>query len=62
MILAAAFDDLCPASDMKVFINDLVNAEEIVHWRQPNTTHYILLDRPERGKTALLERMDEFLK
>lgn len=62
MIIGAEFDDLCQASDMKVFINDLVNAEEVVYWRKPNTTHYILLDRPERGKTALLQRMDEFLR
>lgn len=62
MIIGAEFDDLCQASDMKVFINDLVNAEEVVHWRKPNTTHYILLDRPERGKADLLEGMDAFLK
>jgi pimeloyl-ACP methyl ester carboxylesterase len=61
MIVGAEFDDLCQASDMEAFIDDLVNAEQVVHFREPNTTHYILLDRPERGRNALLAAMDSFL-
>lgn len=61
MIVGAEFDDLCQASDMEVFIDHLVNAEEVVHFRRPNTTHYILLDRPERGRNDLLAAMDSFL-
>ncbi len=61
MIVGAEFDDLCQADDMEAFVDDLVNAEEVVNWRQPNTTHYILLDRPERGRNDMLARMDQFL-
>lgn len=61
MIIAAEYDDLCSPEDMEVFIEDLVHAEEVVHWRQPNTTQYVILDRPERGRSALIARMDEFL-
>lgn len=62
MMVAAEHDDLCQPADMHAFMDDLVNAEEVVYWRQPNTTHYIILDRPERGRTAMLERMDTFLR
>lgn len=61
MIVRPEFDNLCQESDMKVFIDDLVHAKEIVHYAPPNTTQYILLDRPERGRNDLLARMATFL-
>lgn len=61
MIVRGEYDTLCRVSDMEAMIDDLVNAEEVVFWNPPDTTHYILLDRPERGRDALLERMDQFL-
>lgn len=61
MIIKGATDALCRTTDMNVFVEDLVHAEEVVFYAPPNTTHYILLDRPERGRIALLERMDEFM-
>ena len=61
MIVRPEFDNLCQESDMTVFINDLVHAEEIVHFAPPNTTQYMLLDRPERGRNELLARMANFL-
>lgn len=62
MIVRGEYDKLSRPADMEAFMDDLVNAEEVVYWNPPNTTHYILLDRPERGRDALLERMDEFLR
>jgi hypothetical protein len=62
MIVRGEFDELSRVEDMEAMIDDLVNAEEVVFWNPPNTTHYILLDRPERGRDALLERMDQFLR
>ena len=62
MIARGEHDSLCRVDDMEAFMDDLVNAEEVVFWNPPNTTHYILLDRPERGRDALLERMDRFLR
>jgi len=46
---------------MEAFMDDLSNAEEVVFWSRPDTTHYVLLDRPERGRTELLRAMDRFL-
>jgi len=61
MIVKPEYDDLCRLTDMEVFMNDLNHAEEVVLYAPKNTTHYVLLDRPERGRTALLDRMDSFL-
>lgn len=62
MIVRAEFDELSRVEDMEAMIDDLVNAEEVVFWNPPDTTQYILLDRPERGRDALLARMDQFLR
>lgn len=61
MIVRGENDRLCRVPDMEAFMKNLTNAEEVVFWNPPNTTHYILLDRPERGRNDLLARMDEFL-
>jgi pimeloyl-ACP methyl ester carboxylesterase len=61
MIVRGEHDTLSLVPDMEALIDDLVNAEEVVFWNPPGTTHYMLLDRPERGRDALLERLDEFL-
>ena len=61
MIAKPEFDNLCRMTDMEVFMRDLVHAEEVVLWAEKNTTHYVLLDRPERGRANLLARMDDFL-
>lgn len=61
MVVRPEYDNLCRETDMEVFEQDLVHAEEVVMYAPPNTTHYVLLDRPERGRDALLKRMDQFL-
>ncbi|MGR3661146.1 MAG: alpha/beta hydrolase [Paracoccaceae bacterium] len=61
MVVNPEYDNLCRSTDMAVFAEDLVHAEEVDIYAPPNTTHYILLDRPERGRDALLQRMDGFL-
>jgi len=61
MIARGEYDSLCREEDMAVFIEHLVNAEEIVYFNQPNATQYILFDRPEHGRDALMEQMDAFL-
>jgi pimeloyl-ACP methyl ester carboxylesterase len=62
MIVRAEHDELCRAADMLAFLDDLVNAEEVVYFQEPNTTHYMLLDRPEHGRNKLLAQMDDFLR
>lgn len=61
MIVKPEYDDLCRLTDMAVFMQDLTHAEEVVLWAEKNTTHYVLLDRPERGRTHFLNSMDSFL-
>lgn len=61
MIARGEYDGLSRVEDMEAFIDDLSNAEEVVFWNRPNTTHYVLLDRPERGRNDLLEKIDAFL-
>lgn len=61
MIVNPAFDLLCQTDDMDVLVDDLVHAKEVRVWAPENTTHYILFDRPERGRDALLAEMDDFL-
>jgi pimeloyl-ACP methyl ester carboxylesterase len=61
MIARGEYDGLSRVPDMEAFMDDLTNAEEIVFYNPPNTTHYILLDRPERGRDEFLAKMDEFL-
>lgn len=61
MIVNPEYDVLCRTDDMAVLEADLVNAPEVRNWAPPNTTHYILFDRPERGRDALLSEMDDFL-
>lgn len=61
MIVKPEYDTLCQTDDMQALEADLVNAEEVRVWAPANTTHYILLDRPERGRDALLAEMDDFL-
>lgn len=61
LIVNPEYDRLCQTEDMEVLIEDLIHAEEVIHYQPKNTTHYILLDRPERGRTELLATMDKFL-
>ncbi len=62
MIARGELDTLSLVPDIEAYMDDLVNAEEVVFWNHPGGTHYILLDRPEHGRTALLERLDRFLR
>jgi len=60
-IVNPEYDVLCRDTDMAVFCEDLCHAPEIVHWQAKNCTHYLLLDRPERGRNEFLARLDRFL-
>jgi len=62
MIARGEHDNLCREEDMAVFFDHLVNAEQAVYFNHPDATQYILLDRPERGRDALLAAMDDFLR
>lgn len=60
-IVNPEYDGLCRDTDMAVFCEDLYHAPEVVHWQAKGSTHYLLLDRPERGRDDFLAHMDRFL-
>ena len=62
MIARGEYDGLCRVEDMEAFMGDMSNAESVVFWNRPDTTHYVLLDRPERGRDDLLRALDAFLR
>lgn len=61
MIVRPEFDTLSRKDDMDALAADLINAKEVLYWQPENTTHYILFDRPERGRDAMLGEMEAFL-
>lgn len=61
-IVNPEFDGLCRDTDMAVFCEDLTHSPKVVHWRAANCTHYLLLDRPERGRNEFLSRLHGFLE
>jgi pimeloyl-ACP methyl ester carboxylesterase len=60
-IVNPEYDGLCRDTDMAVFCQDLYHSPEVIHWQATNCTHYLLLDRPDRGRTEFLQRLDTFL-
>lgn len=62
MIVRPEFDSLSQMPDVEALAADLVHAEEVRLYTPSNTTQYVLLDRPERGRNALLAEMDNFLR
>jgi pimeloyl-ACP methyl ester carboxylesterase len=61
MIISPEYDVWTRTADVEALREDLVHAEEVEIWEPRNATHYILLDRPERGRTEALRRMNDFL-
>lgn len=60
-IVNPEYDGLCRDTDMAVFIHDLVHSPQVIHWQATNTTHYLILDRPERGRNEFLQRLNDFI-
>jgi pimeloyl-ACP methyl ester carboxylesterase len=61
MILRPALDYFSRPEDVAALREDLTNAEDVVVWEPANTTHYLILDRPERGRTEALDRISAFI-
>lgn len=61
MIVRPELDNLSRKEDVDVLVNDLCHAEEVVLWEPHESTHYLVLDRPQHGRDELLERLDSFL-
>ncbi|WP_423296029.1 alpha/beta hydrolase [Ancylobacter sp. VNQ12] len=62
LIIRPGLDYFSRPADIESLRADLVNAEQVVTWEPENTTHYIILDRPERGRTAAIEKIIDFIR
>ena len=62
MIIRPELDYFSRPEDVAELRRDLVNAETIRLWEPRNATHYVLLDRPERGRAATIAAMLDFLR
>ncbi|MBX9738592.1 MAG: alpha/beta hydrolase [Beijerinckiaceae bacterium] len=61
LIIRPELDYFSRPEDVAALKEDLVNAEEVQVWEPANTTHYLILDRPERGRTAALDTVSGFI-
>jgi len=61
MILRPALDYFSRPEDVAALREDLTSAEDVVVWEPADTTHYLILDRPERGRTEALDRISAFI-
>jgi pimeloyl-ACP methyl ester carboxylesterase len=61
MVINPEYDTWCRDDDVEALKRDLVHAPEVKVWAPKNTTHYILLDRPEHGRIELMRELDSFL-
>lgn len=62
MIIRPELDFLCRPGDVTALKADLVNAEEVRVYEPKNTTHYLIVDRPERGRAEAVAEILDFIK
>lgn len=62
MVIRPEYDFMCRPEDVAALREDLVHAEEVRVLEMKNTTHYVLLDRPERGYDKLFAELTDFLR
>ena len=61
LILRSELDFWSRSDDVKRLSEHLVHAPEVRMVELPQATHYVLLDRPEHGRTTLLQEVVSFL-
>lgn len=61
LIIRPQLDYFSRPQDIAALREDLINARTVEYWEPENTTHYIILDRPERGRDAAIERIASFV-
>lgn len=62
LIIRPGLDYFSRPGDIASLCQDLVHAETLELWQPENTTHYIILDRPERGRTEAIQKIAGFLE
>lgn len=61
MIVRPEYDHWSRPEDVAQLQDDLVHAKDVRVLELRNTTHYVLLDRPERGRKLVLSELAAFL-
>lgn len=62
LIIRPGRDYFSRPDDVAALRADLVNAERVELWEPPDATHFVILDRPERGRTETIETITRFLR
>ena len=62
LIIRPELDYFSRREDVSELRRDLVNAESVEVFEPAGATHFVLLDRPERGRTETLARLTQFLR
>jgi pimeloyl-ACP methyl ester carboxylesterase len=62
LVIRPTLDYFSRPEDVSELQRDLVNAEKVVVWEPENATHYVLLDRPERGRDATIAAILDFIR
>jgi len=62
LIIRPGLDYFSRPEDIEALRADLVNAPTVEYWEPENATHYIILDRPERGRDAAIAKIVEFIR
>lgn len=61
LIIRPELDYFSRPEDISSLRDDLVNAEGVELWEPENATHYIILDRPERGRSDAIKKIADFI-
>jgi len=61
MIIAPELDYFSRPTDVRALEEDLIHAQDVHVWQPKNATHYLILERPERGRDEALTRLMSFL-
>lgn len=61
LIIRPELDYFSRPEDIASLRDDLVNAETVELWEPKNATHYIILDRPERGRSDAIRKITNFI-
>lgn len=61
LIIRPGLDYFSRQEDVDALRADLVNAESVQMWEPAQSTHYVILDRPERGRDAAIRTICDFI-
>ena len=61
LIIRPGLDYFSRPDDIAALRTDLVNAERVELWEPPNATHFVIMDRPERGRDDAIATITSFL-